>query len=901
MILRAITITHWRCFLEDVALGPFDERLTIVHGPNGAGKSTVFQALCRGLLDGHRVSGKDIETMRPWGRALAPRVVVEFSHNGQTYRIAKQYLDSQFARLEREEAGRFTPLAEGAAADEQTRNMLTRNAPGKGLSKAEHWGVAQVLWAPQGELAFSSLSEDLRADIHALLGSQLSGAGAGPVEERIRARYLDVFTPKGKLRSGQDAPRIEQVRKEIEEARDAQRQALEAYLAYEDAARRVEECRSRRAYSRNSLEEIAKRRDVSRAAVENWRVLQAERSRRQDNAKAMEAQFNELQRHIKAVQSTETELSQAIAERDALDAETAPRAQELKDREQEVARQKAALENARKGREKVDAARNLAEAARRFLECGRALDALDAHIARIAQAETALNERKQQRNALRAPDAKTIRAARAALKERDNAQLRIEASLITLEIVPAKSGDAEVLSGELPGAVTLQADTPLQVKGSPEVVVDLPQVARLRAWGPTGAVEEHRTVRAEADKRLGDALAAYGVRDIEALETLAEKARTLDAATMEAQTILHTLLAGRSKESMEQERGAAEAQRRHFLEDHPEWASTRPDAQALESEAAAMERAFIETVETTEIAWQKAHGAFTAAAEKQETHLRRIEEARRRAQTLTEKRAELTQDGRTREEREQALRQMAMGWEASRARLHEIEAQCADCEEDPEGIARQLDAQYEAAVHEAAQARETEVREETRLEQLSARGTYTALALAEERLARFEEEHSRETLRVEAIRLLHDTVAACRDEALAAVAGPVEEAATRTFQRIAGRRLGRIQVGPSFAPMAVAPETAEASVNLDNLSGGEQEQLYLATRLALADALAKHERQMVVLDDVLTATDAGRFARVMTVLEEAAQRLQVIILTCHPERYRGMGNAHFINIEANRA
>ncbi len=101
--------------------------------------------------------------------------------------------------------------------------------------------------------------------------------------------------------------------------------------------------------------------------------------------------------------------------------------------------------------------------------------------------------------------------------------------------------------------------------------------------------------------------------------------------------------------------------------------------------------------------------------------------------------------------------------------------------------------------------------------------------------------------------------------------------------------------------MAVAPETAEASVNLDNLSGGEQEQLYLATRLALADALAKHERQMVVLDDVLTATDAGRFARVMTVLEEAAQRLQVIILTCHPERYRGMGNAHFINIEANRA
>jgi uncharacterized protein YhaN len=61
--------------------------------------------------------------------------------------------------------------------------------------------------------------------------------------------------------------------------------------------------------------------------------------------------------------------------------------------------------------------------------------------------------------------------------------------------------------------------------------------------------------------------------------------------------------------------------------------------------------------------------------------------------------------------------------------------------------------------------------------------------------------------------------------------------------------------------------------------------------------LAKEERQLVVLDDVLAATDAGRLARVMTILEEAAQRLQVLILTCHPERYRGLMGAKFINLE----
>jgi uncharacterized protein YhaN len=91
---------------------------------------------------------------------------------------------------------------------------------------------------------------------------------------------------------------------------------------------------------------------------------------------------------------------------------------------------------------------------------------------------------------------------------------------------------------------------------------------------------------------------------------------------------------------------------------------------------------------------------------------------------------------------------------------------------------------------------------------------------------------------------------------------------------------------------------AEESVSVDQISGGEREQVYLATRLALAEVLAQGERQLVVLDDVLAATDAGRLARVMDVLEEAALRLQLLILTCHPERYRGLEGASFIDLEA---
>ena len=54
----------------------------------------------------------------------------------------------------------------------------------------------------------------------------------------------------------------------------------------------------------------------------------------------------------------------------------------------------------------------------------------------------------------------------------------------------------------------------------------------------------------------------------------------------------------------------------------------------------------------------------------------------------------------------------------------------------------------------------------------------------------------------------------------------------------------------------------------------------------------------MVMDDVLTATDAGRLTRVLSVLEDSAQRLQILILTCHPERYRGLIDTHFIDLEA---
>ena len=66
--------------------------------------------------------------------------------------------------------------------------------------------------------------------------------------------------------------------------------------------------------------------------------------------------------------------------------------------------------------------------------------------------------------------------------------------------------------------------------------------------------------------------------------------------------------------------------------------------------------------------------------------------------------------------------------------------------------------------------------------------------------------------------------------------------------------------------------------------------------MALADVAFPGERQLVVLDDVFTYTDTPRLARIATILDEAAEQFQIILLSCHPERYRGLQNAQFLDL-----
>ena len=121
------------------------------------------------------------------------------------------------------------------------------------------------------------------------------------------------------------------------------------------------------------------------------------------------------------------------------------------------------------------------------------------------------------------------------MKAHDDAQVRLEAALITLEIVAENAGVLLVVEGESPGDRSLSAGVPAQVKGSPEVVVDLPGIARLRAKGPSGSIAEIRVEREKAANKLKTLTDVFGTADLEALDALQDKAIQLDERIAAAQ------------------------------------------------------------------------------------------------------------------------------------------------------------------------------------------------------------------------------------------------------------------------------------------------------------------------------------------------------------------------------
>jgi len=309
----------------------------------------------------------------------------------------------------------------------------------------------------------------------------------------------------------------------------------------------------------------------------------------------------------------------------------------------------------------------------------------------------------------------------------------------------------------------------------------------------------------------------------------------------------------------------ASAAREKILARRPEWATHPPELELLRERYKSMKTAL-----------DAAKAGFETANSAAERELAAAETVERQlTNELAAVRAELTQRELPPDLADQTD-QAAIRATAARALAEELERELATAGGDPEPAVRAAAAEERAAKSALERTLQEEARLEGQIELTATQNLYGRVTELEEEEAVLNAAAVRYRRRANALQTLRQAIAAASAELAAALperlSGPVSE----IWGRLTGG--GPVALNAQWKPAAV-------HVPVDHLSGGEAEQVAFATRLALARHLAREERQLAVFDDAFLATDAARAAIILEILQEATAELQILILTCHPERY----------------
>ena len=125
---------------------------------------------------------------------------------------------------------------------------------------------------------------------------------------------------------------------------------------------------------------------------------------------------------------------------------------------------------------------------------------------------------------------------------------------------------------------------------------------------------------------------------------------------------------------------------------------------------------------------------------------------------------------------------------------------------------------------------------------------------------------------------------------------PLEDRLSGAFADITGDLTRRVFLDDNLGIKGIG-ERIESLIPFRLLSQGAKEQLLLCLRVAVAAELAETEAQVLILDDVLVNTDSARRERILDLLASLQQRVQVVVLTCHPHWYRGVGERLELRVE----
>ncbi|AMN47409.1 hypothetical protein ACG33_09925 [Steroidobacter denitrificans] len=889
MKLTRIRIEQFKQFRQALEIDGLAPGLNIFTGPNEAGKSTIAAAIRAAFFERHR-SGS-VGDLRPWGDSSAsPKITLEFQTRKQHYRLTKSFLGSRRCELE---AG--TLRLDGAEAEDHLASLLRYEHAGKGASKAEHWGIPGLLWIEQGRTqelreAVAYAADHLSAALNESLG-EIAGTGGDEVLATIEAQRNELLTPSSGAARGAyaEARRHEtalagQIRT-LTERIDVYRHNVDTFAsmrqahASDEAGKPWESLRKRQHEAEESL----------KAITGMQQALNTDRQR----AAELDERLGLLRAQLEAFDNEVQDLTRRREARDAamqLQASAAEQVRQWQEKNAQAllrdTRARAAARLARQEHARHALNREAREARAKVAELAAMLAKADAQLAsRLAlQAQAAASEISSQ----------DLERLRRQADRRRELRIQQQAAATRMHFVLAQDcvihlGE-EILSGEGERLLIEPASLALPGLGTLQITpggMDLAQLEReaarceeqhaallrhLAVDSLEAAQERHDQYRQlGADIKSADmtlkALAPQGIDELRA-RLLKHQARAADIDTA----------LGKLPPAPAMIAGAAPGIISGAISGAPSEAPI-PGVEDAEAEEEASRHAleqFAQALNQAQLAAAGAHHVLESA-QHELARAQALFEAPQRADRIREVNQQLTDTRAERSALDERIHQRTLAIEQARPQI---------LEQDVDRYRRSAEQQEK----QFRERREALLRLEVELQSAGALGL-------EEHRAELERDHTQALRRVEelqqraaALDYLLILLREKRSTLTRRLRAPLQKHLDHYLQLLFPQ--AHVQIDENLSPGMLTHTDGQGTGggDFESLSFGAREQIGLISRLAYADLLKEAGNPtLIILDDVLVHSDEARLVRMKRILFDAATRHQILLFTCHPERWRDMG------------
>lgn len=875
MKLSRIRLDQFQQFRTPLEVDDLAEGINLFAGPNESGKSTLVRAIRAAFFERHRSTS--LTELQPWGdSSAAPEITLAFTWQGQEWQLDKRFLRRQ--RCDLVAAGE---QLNGDEAEERLAELLGYQFPGRGASKAEHWGIPGLLWVEQGAgqevrdpvgHAGEHLQSALAGSLGEALGEVTSSSGDALIRqvEGERARLLTATgRPSGELRDTQQA---------CSSLQDDLVQLEEAVRGYQASVDRLGELRQQQ------------------QEIDATRPWEAQQEKAGEAAKQLEAVEKLQQQQAQARRDLEAnQRQQGLYRQQLQDFETqaAQLGKRQKEKEDALSRLEACQAGGASVQHHLSVATTAYERATTRLQAAhqgdhrRSRQAEHERLAKeVTQLAGTLAKARQLRDELQelavehqaqAVDDQVLGELRK--RDADLGKLAVQQQALatrlgySLEAGQRLELDGQALSGE--GEALLLEEAELSIPGVGKLTI--------QPGGTDVADLLRRQQRLESER---DALLQQlGVDDLATAEARARRAGELEQAQQRTRARLEGL-APDGVDTLERQHRLAVQGRDQLAAELAELPQAEeqdglPSVAQAQSELDGAGEA-LKAAEQTEREHRQALSLAEQALATAETEWQRLHDelnAPDRQQRQREARVALTDLRAAEEQLTTSLQE----------RQHQIDAA------NPELLAQDVKrfSQAAEAMQRHAQERDAEItRLRIRLETLGANGLEERRDEAQGQLAAQQRRREQLERRAAALDLLLTLLKEQRREVTVRLQAPLQKHLNRYLKLLFPG--AELTVDEALKPgMLIRPEAGgEERGDLEALSFGAREQMGLISRLAYADLLQEAGRPtLIILDDALVHCDRARREQMARILFDAAQRHQVLMFTCHPENWQDLGVA----------